>query len=253
MAVHVSSHLHSNHPGKRLAALLTLFAATTAMAACCQQVKAASLEDGSAPLVPYIINGQEASISQFPWQVYVEGGPFKEGGKTFAISCGGSILDSTHILTAAHCVDVEGTTTEHSPAAFVVVSGDSNINELSSTIQVRGVASIRAHPYYAVSPEIKDDVAILTLDTPLELSQAMDAEPIPLVPAGATPAPGTTLSLSGYGKENGAERAQSDGKLHSTTLTAISSDACRNEVGLNSAVLLCADTASTSGCHGNKH
>ena len=251
MAAHVSSHLHFSHPGKRLAGLLGLLVATAVMAACCQQVKAASVEDGSALLVPYIINGQEASISQFPWQVYVEGGPFKEGDKTFATSCGGSILDSTHILTAAHCVDVEGTTIEHSPAAFAVVSGDSNINELSSTIQVRGVASIRTHPYYAVSPEIKDDVAVLTLETPLELSQAMDAEPIPLVPAGATPAPGTTLGLSGYGKENGAESAQSDGKLHSTTLTAISSDACRNEVGLNSAVLLCAESASSSGCQGD--
>jgi hypothetical protein len=221
------------------------------MAACCQQVKAASFDDDSAPLVPYIINGQEASISQFPWQVYVEGGPFKADGKTFAISCGGSILDSTHILTAAHCVDVEGTTIEHSAAAFAVVSGDSNINELPSTIQIRGVASIRAHPYYTVSPEIKDDVAVLTLETPLELSEAMDAEPIPLVPAGATPAPGTTLGLSGYGKQNGAESAQPDGKLYSTTLTAISSDACRSEVGLNSAVLLCAESANSSGCQGD--
>jgi ribosomal protein L40E len=221
------------------------------MVACCQQVKAASFDDGGAPLVPYIINGQEASISQFPWQAYVEGGPFKESGRTFITSCGGSILDSTHILTAAHCVDVEGTTIEHSAAAFVVVSGDSNISELSSTDQVRGVASIRTHPYYAVAPEIKDDVAVLTLETPLELSEAKDAEPISLVPAGATPAPGTTLGLSGYGKEDGAESAQPDGKLYSTTLTAISSDACRNQVRLNSAVLLCAESASSSGCQGD--
>lgn len=251
MAIHVSSHLRFSHPGKRPAVLLALFATTMAVMGCCQQVKAASFDGHSAPFVPYIINGREASIAQFPWQVYVEGGPFKAGGKTFAISCGGSILDSTHILTAAHCVDVEGTTIERSPAAFVVISGDSDISEPSSTIQVRGAASIRTHPYYAVSPEIKDDVAVLTLETPLELSEAMNAEPIPLVPAGATPEPGTTLGLSGYGKENGAQSAQPDGKLHSTTLTAISSDACRNEVGLNSAVLLCAESASSSGCQGD--
>ncbi len=207
--------------------------------------------DGSAPIVPYIIGGQEASISQFPWQVYVEGGPFKEEGKTFATSCGGSILDSTHILTAAHCVDIEGTTIQHPAAAFVVVSGDSNINELSSTAQVMGVASIRTHPYYEASLEIKDDVAVLTLEAPLELSAATNAEPISLVPADATPAPGTTLGLSGYGKQNGAESAQPDGKLYSTTLTAASSDACRSEVGLNSAVLLCAESSNSSGCQGD--
>ena len=181
-----------------------------------------------APLVPYVINGQEASISQFPWQVYVEGGPFKENGKTFAVSCGGSILDATHILTAAHCVDTEGTTIQHSAASFVVVSGMSNLKELASTTQVMGVESIRTHPYYEAAPEIKDDVAVLALEAPLELSAAMDAEAIPLVPSGAIPAPGTTLGLSGYGKQNGAEGAQPDGKLYSTTLTAISSDACRD-------------------------
>ncbi len=40
-------------------------------------------------------------------------------------ACGGSILDSTHILTAAHCVDVEGTTTQRPVSDFTVVAGDS--------------------------------------------------------------------------------------------------------------------------------
>ena len=62
--------------------------------------------------MPYIVGGQEASISQFPWQVYVEAN-FEENGNHIVGACGGSILDSTHILTAAHCVDVEGTTTQH--------------------------------------------------------------------------------------------------------------------------------------------
>ncbi len=248
----MNAALISRDPARRLATLVVACIAALILASFGHQAQAAtSLAGGGAPLVPYIINGQEASISQFPWQVYVEGGPFKEGGKTFITSCGGSILDSTHILTAAHCVDVEGTTVEHPAAAFLVASGASNINEPPSTIQVKGVASIRTHPYYTVSPEIKDDVAVLTLDTPLELSEGKDAEPIPLVPAGATPAPGTTLSLSGYGKEAGAESAQPDGKLYSTTLTAISSDACRSQVGLNSAVLLCAESASSSGCQGD--
>lgn len=202
-------------------------------------------------LVPYIVGGQEASISQFPWQVYIEGGPFEEGGRKFTTSCGGSILDATHILTAAHCVDAEGTTTQRPAKDFLVVSGDSDVNQLSSTVQASAVAGIRTDPYYTVLPDIKDDVAVLTLGTPLVLSAAQDAEAISLVPAGATPAPGTTLSISGYGKQEGAESAQPNGKLYSTTLTAISSDACRNQVGSNSAVLLCAVSASSSTCQGD--
>jgi hypothetical protein len=205
---------------------------------------------GAVPLVPFVVGGSEASISRFPWQVFVEG-RFEEGGRRYTTSCGGSILDATHILTAAHCVDAEGTTQQHSAGAFLIASGTSNLDEPSATTQVRRVASIRTHPYYAVSPEMKDDAAVLALEKPLELSEAANAEPISLVPAGATPAPGTTLSLSGYGKEEGAEGAQPDGRLHSTTLTAIGSDACRSQVKLNSAVLLCAESPSSSGCQGD--
>src|SRR6476659_5465352 len=67
---------------------------------------AARLQSGA--LVPYIVGGQESSISQFPWQVFVLLENEAEG-KTG--SCGGSILDASHIVTAAHCVDHEGTTT----------------------------------------------------------------------------------------------------------------------------------------------
>jgi hypothetical protein len=146
---------------------------------------------------------------------------FEEGGKALIGLCGGSILDSTHVLTAAHGVDAEGTTTKHPPGDFAVVAGDSSFTAKSPTTQVVGVASVRTHPYYKVPPEIKDDVAVLTLSTPLELSQANDAQAIGLVPTGATPA------------------------------AAIGSDACREAVGVNSAVLLCATGAASSTCEGD--
>jgi secreted trypsin-like serine protease len=229
---------------------LALFLAT-----CTQQALAAptsaSFGGGGSPIVPYIIGGQESSISQFPWQVYVEGGPFEENGKSFFTACGGSILDSMHILTAAHCVDVKGTTNPHPPSAFFVTTGDSDVSGPSPTTQLRGVVGIRTHPFYTPLPNIKDDVAVLELSSPLELSVESNAQAISLVPTGATPAPGTALSISGYGKENGAEASEPNGKLYSTTLTAVSSDACREAVGVNSAVLLCAESASSSTCEGD--
>jgi hypothetical protein len=217
-----------------------------------QLALAASPDVGSSPLVPYIINGQESSISQFPWQVYIQA-EFKENGNTIIVACGGSILDSMHILTAAHCADVEGTTTQREPGDFVVVAGDSNVSGPSTTSQLVGVASIRTHPYYTVLPNIKDDVAVITLSSPLTLSAAANAEAIPLVSTGATPAPGSALTVSGYGKEEGAEGPghEPNGKLYSTTLTAISSDTCRGAVGENSAVLLCAESTSSSTCQGD--
>jgi hypothetical protein len=254
---------------RRLATALAICAAAFAvLLGASPQAQASSGSDpfeGSGPLVPQIINGQESSISQFPWQVWVllravEGEGIDEA------SCGGSILNAETILTAAHCTDHEGSTSPYNvpseEAEMIVVAGASHglrfvsegfDPEPASTRQLRGVASVRRDPYYAVSPEIKDDVAVLKLAKPLELSPEKDAAAIPLVPAGATPAPGTSLSISGYGKEEGSESPghNSNGNLYSTTLTAISSDACREGVKLNSAVLLCAVSSSSSTCQGD--
>jgi secreted trypsin-like serine protease len=212
----------------------------------------------SGPLVPQIINGKQSSISEFPWQVWIL--LTSAEGES---SCGGSILNATTILTAAHCTDHEGTTTPYnvpSEAEIDVIAGASEGLRFRSEspkvplgAQQDFVTSVRRDPYYAVTPETKDDVAVLTLEKPLELSPAKNTAAISLVPVGATPAPGTALSVSGFGKQEGAEGEghNSNGNLYSTSLTAISSDACRGFVAKNSAVLLCAVSATSSTCQGD--
>lgn len=252
-----------------VAALALLVTIAAAMAMVAQPAAASSSNpfEGAGPLTPQIINGKESSISEFPWQVWV----LLKTTESEA-TCGGSILNSTTILTAAHCTDHDGTTTpytivdEHLPetseeAVMFVVSGASKglgfvssgeyHPEPTNTAQGSFVKSVRRDPYYAVSPEIKDDVAVLTLATELKLSPEYDTQAISLVGAGDTPPPGTTLSISGYGKQNGKEGVNSNGNLYSTTLTAIGSDECREGVKLNSAVLLCAGSTTSSTCQGD--
>jgi hypothetical protein len=223
------------------------------MLAFSHRAQAAFFGDGT-PLVPYIINGQESSISQVPWQAFVL---LNEGSGEFG-SCGGSILNATHILTAAHCVDHEGSIESYPPSSLTVIAGASEVllateEVRPSSSQILKVKSLRTHPYYAVLPNVKDDVAVLELANALELSPSKNTQAIALVAANATPAPGTTLSVSGYGKEQGAAGAaqRPNGKLYSTTLTALSSDACRNSVGVNSAVLLCAESSDSATCQGD--
>ena len=245
-----------------VATMLALFLACSSQRALAAPVRGVAFDGSSVSLVPYIIGGHESQISQFPWQVYVVGRHPEGGGEVDVTSCGGSILNATTILTAAHCVDHEGTTTTYAADEFAVLAGASNVHEFTEFVveeflvppsgaQASKVSKIRTDPYYSVLPNIKDDVAVLTLETSLELSEENHAQPITLVPTGETPAPGTTLSISGYGKQEGAESAQPNGGLYSTTLTAISSDACREEVGVNSAVLLCAVSSNSSTCQGD--
>jgi Trypsin len=216
-----------------IACLLGVLAATAG---------AAMVEEG--PLVPFVVGGQESSISQYPWQVFV----FLPSEK---IECGGSILTTTTILTAAHCVDHEGTTTTYPAADVMIIAGESNVNQSPPpTAETRSVSSIRTHPYYTPPPNIKDDAAVLTLTAPLTLSSSVQA--IPLVGTGATPAPGSALTVTGYGKEEGSASAQPSGKLTAASLMALSSDACRSAVGEpNSAVLLCAVSPTAATCQGD--
>ena len=210
----------------------------------------------SAKMIPLIVGGQKAEIKNFPWQVYV----LVVEGST-GVSCGGSIIDPLHILTAAHCVTHEGTTSQYPANEITVLAGASDVSEylekgqVPPGAQVEGVSAVRTHPDYSPLPNIRDDVAVLTLAKPLTILSTDNTAEIALVGSGATPAPETTLSLSGYGKQNGLEDgsagSEPDGFLYSTTLTAISSDACRNAVGVNSAVLLCAVSQSSSACQGD--
>ena len=46
----------------------------------------------------YVIGGEDAEITDWPFMVSVQG---TSGGHF----CGGVLFDSTHVLTAAHCVE----------------------------------------------------------------------------------------------------------------------------------------------------
>lgn len=256
------------------ALIVVLLVAIVATMAILAQSAAASSSDpfeGSGSFTPQIINGKESSISEFPWQVFVLSVVEKGGGSLDIGSCGGSILSSTTILTAAHCVTEEETTTPESAGDLLVVAGASFFkgNVLveaidgiphseeeyvsPTTAQARSVTSFRVHPDYTpltAHSEVKDDVAVLTLKTPLEISAEKHTGTIGLVAPSATPAAGTTLTISGYGLEQG-NATEEDGKLFSTTLTAIGSDECREGVKLNSAVLLCAGSTTSSTCQGD--
>jgi hypothetical protein len=211
-------------------------------------------------LVPQIINGPQTPISSVPWQVFLL--EVDEEGEGL---CGGSILDKTHILTAGHCVVSDSTQKPNPASDFAVIAGATAVGGFfggcgfgclaaePNTAVGDPVSLIRVHPYRNIAVGV-DDVAVLTLEQPLELSAADNMQAITLAPAGSSPAAGAALSVSGYGKQEGIEQNKTTTALHSTTLTALGNDACRgafiNDAD-DSPVTLCAAGPNTATCQGD--
>ena len=142
----------------------------------------------AAPARPEIVGGSAASITDFPYQVWVT----RQGED---LVCGGSILDATHVLTAAHCVIADGTNYPSiaSPAAYKVGYGSAS---RSSGMTFRGVSRIVVDRRYQRQLESDAyDSAILQLATPIALS----ASAAPIVPATAS----ELASALGSGRRRG--------------------------------------------------
>ncbi|XP_011693610.1 PREDICTED: chymotrypsin-1-like [Wasmannia auropunctata] len=111
-----------------------------------------------------IVGGDMATLGQFKYQVSLQ-----SYGEHI---CGGSIISSTHILTAAHCVNDDFYTN-----GMVVVSGLTN---LATNGEKHEIKCIRIHPSYTGEKESgwKDDIAVITLKKPIKMNDVQG--PIPL-------------------------------------------------------------------------
>jgi len=101
-----------------------------------------------------IVGGNEVDAHSIPWQV----GIMTEGD----VFCGGTIITSKIILTAAHCK-----LNEPLESIYVIV-GEHSL--LSSEDGVRhNITAWKNHPDYGVQAEVDDDFAIIVLKHPLSL------------------------------------------------------------------------------------
>ena len=194
-----------------------------------------------------IVGGTQISIERASWQVAVLATLENR-------LCGGSILDSLHILTAAHCVfyGQPGEEKRIPVGDFEVEAGTSELNGAGATVQVRDVATVRVHPYFNPAPGVTaaDDVAVMELTEPLNLKplQAGSAvAAIPLVAAGGSPPEGAEVNLTGFGSESESE-APPDGKLYSLSMGLGFSRACGGDAD---ALWLCASASGGTACHGD--
>lgn len=118
---------------------------------------------------PYIIGGIESAPNSWPWMVAI----FRR--KRFL--CGGTIINSEHILTAAHCVARGDGTTVPSEQLMVMI-GNHNLALANTTINSHlsnnenhlliPVQLVIKHPSYT-NVYMQNDIALLKLSLTLNL------------------------------------------------------------------------------------
>jgi hypothetical protein len=188
-----------------------------------------------------VVGGTQADIQQAPWQVAV----IQTRGRSSSL-CGGFIIDAVRVVTAAHCVYDQGG--QQAPfESLAVRAGISNFltPRASDSEQSRLVTSYRVHPGYSYATNgSPDDIAVLLLDTPLDLTGGV-ARAIALPAAGTVFAGGEAVSLAGFGRQSA--NSNPDGTLNRMDGTLAEPGAC----GPNNAVLLCASGTNSTVCSGD--
>lgn len=224
---------------KRFAPIVPLALATVALLTCTSTGVAAKR----------VVGGTATPIQSAPWAVFV-----KQSVSGGSLLCSGSILDSLHVLTAAHCAyDKNGA--QASITSFSIKAGISNYSTPlgDDAEQDRLVSSVRIHPGYAgPGSSSPDDVAVLALSVPLDLSgPAAMAVSLPgardAYPAAAE------VGLAGFGRQSPASAP--DGSLHWLTATIDGQGSCGGFANAvipdYDAIALCATSPTGSVCTGD--
>lgn len=137
----------------------------------------------------YIINGQEATVGEFPHQLLMER---LSGGSVWKFSCGAVLINPHQALTAAHCVD-KLPRHRYRVVAGLIYKSQPHDNQ---TVMLEKIV---IHPGYNDSSATNaNDIAVLTFKTPLRLNHKV--QPITWNQNNNITFAGDRCMLSGWGK-----------------------------------------------------
>ena len=133
-----------------------------------------------------VVGGTTAEPGEYPWQVAL----YKKQGPSFGFICGGTLIATQRVLTAAHC-------TSGNANSMLVKVGTQTLNSGGTVIAVSGYAD---HPSYSSSTS-QNDVAVLQL---ANSGTAGGGQILQLIGQEGSAddalwAPGDPLAISGWG------------------------------------------------------
>ncbi|KAJ3657790.1 hypothetical protein Zmor_009570 [Zophobas morio] len=184
---------------------------------------------------PRIINGDEASSGQFPWQaaLYIT----RPGETTW---CGGALISSRWILTAGHCV--------HYATHFKIALGSNSLVGVDPDRVVIDTVQYILHENYN-SNTLDNDIALVMLPYAVTFNDKIQ----PVALSSGTLSDGTTATVSGWGLTSDSASEPST-SLNYISLTTISNSNCNRVYGELPTGAVCAQRTTSivqSTCEGD--
>jgi hypothetical protein len=199
-------------------------------------VLVAALFVATTPAAAYHGGRRVTAATEAPYSVLID-------ARTFFTHfvCSGSIVDPSHVVTAAHCATGDRGNRLR-PRAFTVAAGITTRKRgLVKGAQLRDVTRVRIHPAYEHQLVGYADVAVLEVDPPFQTTATV--APIALVDPGATPGPGAIVRGYGFGLD-GRDHQPDE---HALDLTMRPFSRCLPGI----AGVACARSAVGTGCPGD--